>query len=92
MDEDRPPLSISEVRRELGLLWGLDRTLTKVELARALSLSPDHGADHIARLEKGKTTMSGPIEVALRMMLSGAKPHTMNNLITPGYPRGFVVE
>jgi hypothetical protein len=28
--------------------------------------------------------------VALRMMLKGAKPHTMDDVIVPGYPRGEV--
>jgi hypothetical protein len=69
---------------------GLGRPLTKQELGRALALSPKYGGEHIAKIEAGKTTVSGPVEVAIRMMLKGAKPHTMEDVIKPGYPRGEV--
>lgn len=84
------PLDVAQVRTDLGLLWGLDRALSRAELARALDLSPKYGGSHISKLEAGKTTLSGPIEVALRMMLAGARPHTMDGVIKPGYPRGDV--
>lgn len=83
-------LSISKVRDDLGHLWGLERSLTRAELARALDLSPRYGGSHISKLEAGKTTLSGPIEVAIRMMLKGAVPHTMAGVVKPGYPRGKV--
>jgi len=82
------PLDVAQVRNDLGHLWGLDRTLSRAELARALDLSPRYGGSHISKLEAGKTTLSGPIEVALRMMLAGCRPHTMDDVIKPGYPRG----
>lgn len=90
MSEPTETLDIADVRRELGALWGLDRHLTRMELARALKLSPEHGGDHIGKLEAGKTGLSGPIEVALRMMLAGAVPPTMATVVKPGYPRGIV--
>jgi hypothetical protein len=83
-----PDLDIAQVRVELGQKWGLGRSLTKQELGRALALSPRFGGQHIAKIEAGKTTVSGPVEVAIRMMLKGAKPHTMDDVIKPGYPRG----
>jgi hypothetical protein len=88
--EGAPPLDLSVARVRLGTIWGLDRPITKRELARALGLSPRYGDEHIAKVENGKTNLSGPIEVAVRMMLAGAKPHTMADVIRPGYPRGEV--
>lgn len=85
-----PELDIAQVRKDLGEKWGLHRPLTKQELGRALALSPKYGGEHIAKIEAGKTTVSGPVEVAIRMMLKGAKPHTMEGVIKPGYPRGEV--
>jgi hypothetical protein len=81
-------LSIPLVREDLGRIWGLGRAITRAELARALDLSPRFGGSHISKLESGKTTLSGPIEVAIRMMLDGARPYTMEHVIKPGYPRG----
>jgi hypothetical protein len=90
------PLDVADARRKLGSLWGLDRALTRAELARALDLSPKYGGSHISKLEHAdpdkRATLSGPIEVAIRMMLAGARPHTMDGVIKPGYPRGGVVE
>lgn len=83
-----PSLDISEVRQALGALWGLDRSLSRAELARALDLSPKFGGSHVSKLERGIATLSGPIEVSIRMMLAGARPHTMDDVIKPGYPRG----
>jgi hypothetical protein len=83
-------LDIVQVRKDLGEKWGLGRPITKQELGRALALSPKYGGEHIAKIEAGKTTVSGPVEVAIRMMLKGAKPHTMADVIKPGYPRGGV--
>jgi hypothetical protein len=90
--EPRPPapLDIADVRVRLGDIWGLNRPLTKQELGRALALSPKYGGEHIAKLEHGKANVPGTMEVALRMMLKGAKPHTMDDVIVPGYPRGEV--
>lgn len=84
------PLNIADVRVRLGSIWGLDRPLTKQELGRALALSAKYGGEHIAKWESGKSPVSSTAEVALRMMLNGAKPHTMDDVILPGYPRGEV--
>lgn len=89
-NDDKPSgLDMGQVRQELGRLWGLEREITRAELARALDLSPRYGGSHVSKLEAGKTTLSGPIEVAIRMMLDGARPHTMDHVIKPGYPRGI---
>lgn len=78
---------VENARRELGRLWGLERDLTRAELARALKLSDKHGGSHISKLEDGKTALSGPIEVAIAMMLGGAVPPTADHIVKPGYPR-----
>lgn len=85
-----PPYDVAAVRERLGALWGLERALTKAELARALKLSPEHGGDFLGKVERGKAHLSGSSEVAIAMMLNGAKPPTMDDVIKPGYPRGEV--
>lgn len=87
------PFSVTQARADLGRMWGLERDLTRAELARALDLSPVHGGSHISKLElpegnARKATLTGPIEVAIRMMLNGAVPHTADKIVKPGYPRG----
>lgn len=84
------PLDLADVRVRLGSMWGLNRPLTKQELGRALALSPKYGGEHIAKIEHGKANLPCAMEVPLRMMLNGAKPHTMDDVILPGYPRGEV--
>jgi hypothetical protein len=84
------PLNIADVRVRLGEIWGLNRPLTKQELGRALALSPKYGGEHVAKWESHKSPVSSTADVALRMMLAGARPHTMDDVIVPGYPRGEV--
>jgi hypothetical protein len=84
------PMPMEAVREELGQLWGLDRSLTRIELARALNLSAKNGGDYISRMERNSETPSGAMEVAVRMMLDGGVPFTMENVVKPGYPRGAV--
>lgn len=85
------PLNIGKARVQLGEIWGLNRPLTKLELARALGLSPVYGGDHVAKWEKGVSPVSGTAEVALRMMLDGARPHTMEEAVIPDYSRRVIV-
>lgn len=84
------PLDIADVRQRLGQIWGLKRPVTKAELGRALGLSPKYGGEHVGKWEKNKAPVPLAAEVPLRMMLDGAKPHTMDDVIVPGYPRGEV--
>jgi hypothetical protein len=64
---------IRRARAALGELWGLERPLYASELARALRLrGRDPGATVLA-WEAG-TPISGPVSVAIEMMLAGAKP------------------
>jgi hypothetical protein len=71
---------IRKARATLGKLWGLDRPLYASELARALRLQGrDPGATVLA-WESG-TPISGPVSVAIEMMLGGAKPPTLREAI-----------
>lgn len=84
------PLNIADVRVRLGEIWGLERPITKAELGRALGLRPKYAGEHVGKWEKGKANLPMSAEVPIRMMLNGAKPHTMDDVIVPGYPRGEV--
>lgn len=81
------PMTIEQIRKELGAKWGLGRSLTRAELGRALNLSGKSGGDYIARMERDGAEFTGAAEAAVRMMLAGAVPHTMNDVVKPGYPR-----
>lgn len=87
-------MPVAEARDKLGHAWGLERPLTRAEIARALGLSPKWGGSFISKLElppeRNPPGLAGPTAVALRMMLDGARPPTMDDVIKPGYPRGPV--
>jgi hypothetical protein len=89
MNKNGNLIDVAEAREKIGRLWGLDRPITKAELARALRLSDNHGGDYIGRVEKG-ASMSGPACVAIQAMMDGWRPHNMDDVIKPGYPRGPV--
>jgi len=64
---------IRKARAALGAMWGLDRPLRAAELGRLLRLQGrDPGATVLA-WEAG-TPVSGPVSVAIEMMLAGADP------------------
>jgi hypothetical protein len=89
-DEPTFDLDIAEARHRIGELWGLNRPITKEEMARTLRLSPKHGGSHISKLEKGTATLTGPIAGFLEALLDGYTPRHMKDVIKPGYPRGVV--
>lgn len=82
-------VDVKDARARIGRVWGLERDITKAELARALRLSPENGGDYVGRLEKG-SNMSGPVEVAIRALMAGYRPDNMDDVIKAGYPRGAV--
>ena len=47
--------------------------LTQAGLATALGFADAH---HVRRLEKGKRGVSGPVAVAVELMLKGGRPST----------------
>ena len=68
------PDQLHAARRTLGELWGLGRPLKASELGRALRLGGRDPGESIRDYERGKTRISGPMSVAVEMMLAGAKP------------------
>jgi hypothetical protein len=71
---------ITSARLSLGPAYGLARPLRKVELARLIGLGPDF----VARLERGTATMSGTVELVIRMLLVGHRsPWHAEALVRP---------
>lgn len=68
------PEDLHKARQTLGLLWGLGRPLHASELGRALRLGGRDPGESIRDYERGKTKISGPMSVAVEMMLRGALP------------------
>lgn len=65
---------LRDARGVLGQMWGLGRPLHMSELGRALRLSGADPGQSIRDYERGATRISGPVSVAIDMMLSGALP------------------
>jgi hypothetical protein len=63
-----------KARATLGELWGKGRPLHMSELGRALRLGGRDPGASIRDYERGTTKISGPLSVAIEMMLRGALP------------------
>lgn len=72
------PSDLKSAMSTLGLMWGLDRPLHNAEMGRALRLTGrDVGATvqtWLLSLDKGGRAVTGPVQVAIAMMLAGATP------------------
>lgn len=90
MTQEDTPIDVATAREKIGQIWGLERAITKAELARALKLSDKHGGDYVGRLEKGTAPLGGPALVAIKAFLAGYRPDNMDDVIKAGYPRGPV--
>lgn len=66
--------TLYDARATLGQLWGKGRPLHASELGRALRLSGRDPGASVRDYERGRTPISGPISVAVQMMLNGALP------------------
>lgn len=64
---------LRDARATLGTMWGKDRPLHGSELGRALRLGGRDPGESIRDYERGKTAISGPIAVAIELMLTGAR-------------------
>lgn len=80
------PETLREARATLGNLWGLGRPLKMAELGRALRLGGRDPGESINDYERGKTRISGPLAVAVEMMLAGALPPDGLDAIKTGRP------
>lgn len=65
---------LRDARATLGHMWGLSRPLQMSEMGRALRLGGRDPGASIRDYERGTTRVSGPMSVAVRMMLAGALP------------------
>lgn len=65
---------IESSKSTLGTAWGLGRPLHNAELARALRLGGRDPGRSVQDYITGKTSISGPVSVAIEMMLAGAMP------------------
>lgn len=68
------PEQLYQARDTLGRLWNKGRPLRASELGRALRLSGRDPGASVRDYERGKTTISGPLAVAVQMMLDGSLP------------------
>ena len=72
-----PPMTgdqLRDARRALGEAWGLGRPLHMTEFGQVLRLGGRDPGESIRDYERGKTKISGPMSVAVDMMLAGALP------------------
>jgi len=65
---------LRNARATLGHMWGFNRPLHMSELGRALRLSGRDPGANIRDYERETTKISGPLSVAVDLMLSGALP------------------
>ena len=74
---------LNAARGKLGELWGLGRPLKMSEMGRALRLGGRDPGESIRDYEREKTKISGPMSVAVEMMLAGALPPDGLKTISP---------
>lgn len=65
------PAQFRDARATLGHKWGHDRPLTMAEFATALRLA---SADSVRDYERGKTRISGPLSLAVELLLRCDNP------------------
>ena len=81
------PTEIRNARRRLAELWGIDRPLFVSELAAALRMAPASAGKTIGEWESGRAKPSGPVQVALSMMLEGARPPDLSAILAGAHER-----
>lgn len=74
---------LRDARATLGEAWGLGRPLRMSELGRLLGLGGRDPGESIRDYERGATRISGPIALALELMLAGARPADLARRLDP---------
>lgn len=74
---------LRKARTTLGTQWGLDRPLRAAELGRLLRLNGRDPGRHVLDWENGKHAVSGPVSIAIDLMLAGNKPPTYPGALRP---------
>jgi hypothetical protein len=77
------PQDIFDARRTLGSMWGLGRDITSGELGALLRLAPASSWSTVVGWEEGKREPSGPVSVAIELMLAGGKPNHFAEVFKP---------
>lgn len=78
---------IRQARTQLGRMWKLTnsqgecRPLHTAELAKLLRLGGRDPGRSVIDWETGKTNVTGPVSVAIEMMLAGHEPPTLEEAI-----------
>lgn len=75
-------VDVRAARASLGEMWGLGRPLKAAELGRVLGLRGRDPGAQVLRWERGDD-ITGPVRVALSMMLAGAVPPTRDRALMP---------
>lgn len=68
------PEAITAAREALGQRWGLGRAVTLGELGMLLRLAPASSWKTVEDWEAGRRPASGPVSVAIELMVGGADP------------------
>lgn len=68
------PDDLREARTTLATNWGLDSPLTLEEMGRCLKLRGLSPGASVRDYERGKTAISGPLEVAVLGLLASPEP------------------
>ena len=81
---------IRTARGTLGRAWGLDRPLHCSELGRILRLVGRDPGARVYEWERGHQPVSGPVSVAIDLMLAGAVPRHLREAVTPPHWAKFL--
>lgn len=68
------PAEFRAARATLAERWGLDSPLTVDEMGRCLKLKGTDPGASVRDYERGKTTITGPIEVAIAGLMALDEP------------------
>jgi hypothetical protein len=69
-------------RAQLGHMWGLGRPLTLTEFGRVLRLGGVRPDQSVRDYERGKTQVSGPMSLLIELLLAGARPANLSEILT----------
>lgn len=75
-------IDIRDARGRLGLMWGLGRPLRMSELGRVLRLQGRDIGASVRDWERGHTAISGPVALAIELMLDGARPKHLQDALS----------
>lgn len=76
-----PDIDMRAARAALGEMWSLGRPLKASEMGRLLGLKGRDPGAQVLKWERGEP-ITGPVRVAVEMMLDGAIPRSASQLIS----------